>query len=550
MLDFEGGDVELDREMIEMIRDPIVHLVRNAIDHGIEPPSERIAAGKREIGLLSLAARQSGNTISIVIADDGRGLNLDKIGTKALAVGLVSAEQLAAMPRERVADLIFEAGLSTADEVSAVSGRGVGMDVVRANIEKVGGSIKIASQEGLGTQLHLQIPLTLSIISALIVSVRGQCFAIAQSGIEEIAHGASDSIEFCPAGKTDLITFRGRRIPCLSLDNVLGLGSRRAGRDQRLVLLRLGNGDLFALGVDRIHDQEDLVIKPLAPAVMDCGLYAGSTLLDDGNPVLMLDIPKIAQAHGLAREAGLRAAEPVDTGSEARRRDQRTVMTFVALDGRQRAIALDLVARIDQVPAAAVDVDGKRRQVVVDGQLMTLVGPEPAGALPDPLPLLRLSDGEQVLAYAVARLGDTASIDPVLAQADSDEPIEGVALIDGQPVPVVDGFSLFARYTSPKQPDRMPVCRLPAGDQWVERMLAPLVTAAGYAIAEGEEDPADVVLAIAGQDLAPAAGNSASVITIHATPDHPGVPGQDVYRYDRDGLIAALRHAAAGKVLR
>ena len=169
MVDFDGGDVELDREMIESIRDPITHIIRNAIDHGIETPSERLAAGKREIGLLSMTARQAGNRISLIVSDDGRGLDLDRICAKAIDSGAVTAGEVEAMNDRQKFDLIFEPGLSTAEQVSEVSGRGVGMDVVRANLEKVGGSIHVDSAEGEGSLFYLQLPLTLSIVSGLII---------------------------------------------------------------------------------------------------------------------------------------------------------------------------------------------------------------------------------------------------------------------------------------------------------------------------------------------------------------------------------------------
>ncbi len=550
MVDFEGGDVELDREMIEMIRDPVTHLIRNAIDHGIEKPSERLKSGKREIGMLAIAARQSGNRITIVISDDGAGLNADKIGKKAVASGLVSQKELDAMPPESVTDLIFEAGLSTADEVSAVSGRGVGMDVVRANIEKIGGTITVSSNPGEGTMFFLQIPLTLSIISALTVSVDGQRFAIPQSYVEEIAHGASASVEFSRVGETDLVTFRDRRLPCLTLNNVLGVKPRAAGWDQRLVLLRLGSGDLFALAVDKIHDQEDLVIKPLAPAVMQTGTYAGTTLLDDGSPVLMLDIPTIASENGLVSDVRARPAQANITEKTAVEERGRTLMTFVGLDGKRRAIGMELVARIDQVPDEAFAVDDDRSQVVVDGNIMTLVGVGNKAANAEiptgNVKLLRLSDSERELAYAVAELGESVVITEDLASPESDKNLEGVALIEGKPVPVVDGYRLFAKHGGAATPVEKLVCRLPEGDDWVDRMLQPLVAAAGYRVASDADETADVTIALADKAETIEASDASHVIKIHSDPDAAAENDDSVYRYDRAALENALRKARIG----
>lgn len=540
MVDFEGGDVELDREMIEMIRDPITHLIRNAIDHGIEKPAARLAAGKREIGMLAIAARQSGNKISIMISDDGGGLDTAKIGAKAVSSGLVTQSELDAMSDDAVMDFIFEAGLSTADTVGAISGRGVGMDVVRANIEKIGGEISVSSNAGEGTMFFLQIPLTLSIVSALTVSVDGQRFAIPQSYVEEIAHGGSASIQFSRVGDTDLVTFRDRRFPCLTLNNVLELEPRNAGPDQRLVLLRLGSNDLFVLAVDKIHDQEDLVIKPLSPSVMISGTYSGTTLLDDGSPVLMLDVPNIASQNGLISDVRQRPSQASEVETIVESAPTRTVMTFVAFNGRKRAIALDLVARIDQVDATAIDIDGDREQVVIGGRIMPLIGVDGA-SLPDTqIKLLRLSDSECEVALAVAELGESVEIDAQLTQSE-DPSFEGVALIGDQPVPLIDAYRIFARHAQPARIARTAICRLPEGDPWTERMLAPLVEAAGYEIATGDE-PADVTIAIAidgAADLPPS--DEAAVITLHSDPDAVGTSGSGVYRYDREGLLTALR---------
>ena len=541
MVDFEGGSVELDREMIEMIRDPITHLIRNAIDHGIETPSERIARGKREIGMLSITSRQSGNQITMAITDDGAGLDEAKIGAKAVAAGLVTQSELDAMPSDDIVSLIFEPGLSTADQVSAISGRGVGMDVVRSNIEQIGGRISVSSEPGKGAQFFLELPLTLSIISALTVSVEGQFFAIPNSYVEEIAHGASSSVVFSEIGDRDLVTFRGQRIPCLTLNNVLDVTPRRAGPDQRLILLRLGGGDIFALAVDRIHDQEDLVIKPLSPAVMATQVYAGTTLLDDGRPVLMLDIPAIAASHGLVSDIRSR---PVNTGegvTQTAATSTRTLMTFVDLDGRRRAIGMDLVSRIDQVEQSAFDIEGERAQVVIDQKIIELAG-KPKGAFPaGKVRLLRLSDSQSDLAYPVAELGETVEYDGSMAPADTDPEIEGVALIDGLPIPVVDGYHLFAAHGAGPAPEAQLVCRLPAEDEWVNRMLAPLVKAAGYRLTEDSDAEADVVI-ITGDTAAGQAETHDNVITILSDPgDAANTPG--IYRYDRAAIVQALSSA-------
>jgi two-component system chemotaxis sensor kinase CheA len=221
-VELENGEVELDREMIELIRDPLLHIIRNAVDHGIEAPADRLAAGKREAGMLTISARQSGNTIHIGIMDDGRGIDTDRLAAKAVASGTHTAEQIAAMSRDEKIELIYEAGLSTAESVTSISGRGVGMDVVRANIEKFGGTLEIESLPAKGTRFLICVPLTLSILPSLTVEAGGQTFAIPRSYVEEIVSTAGGNLEFAQVGERRFVTFRDRRLACVSLGDRSG----------------------------------------------------------------------------------------------------------------------------------------------------------------------------------------------------------------------------------------------------------------------------------------------------------------------------------------
>ena len=542
MIDAEGGAVELDREMIEMIRDPITHLIRNSVDHGIETAVERETAQKPSTGLISITSRQSGNKIAIALSDDGAGLDVEKIGQKAVAAGLLSQNALETMPDDRIFDLIFEAGLSTSDAVSGISGRGVGMDVVRSNIEKIGGTIEVRSTRGEGTTFVMHIPLTLSIISALTVSVGEQAFAIPHSYVAEIAHGKSAALAFSQAGETDLVTFRENRIPCLTLGNVLGLSTRRAGTDQRLIMLKLSGGETFALAVDQIYDQEDLVIKPLAPAIMDAKLYGGSTLRDDGQPILMLDIPAIARTHGLLFVNQVRAVqrEPVEPVSQ--NADQRTFMTFVDLHGRSRAVAMDLVTRIEQINGEDISVEGELAQVVIDGRILTLSGIDGAEVPSGQIRLLRLSDGDNHLGFPVLQLGQSIDCFEPLEPHDTDPSIEGIALLEGKAVPVIDGYSLFARFITGRSSSRRLTCALPEGDEWANRLLAPLISAAGYTVIRNSDFAADVTIVTGDRNHNPEQ-HSGPTIYVHSDVDKAGDPGGGIYRYDRTALLEALRRA-------
>lgn len=546
LIDLEGGNVELDREMIETIRDPVTHLIRNAIDHGIEPPAARRAAGKREMGLLTLSAHQSGNTIAIVVSDDGRGLDEEKIAAKAVTTGLISPAERATLSRDKVLQLIFEPGFSTAEQVSNISGRGVGLDVVRQNLEKVGGSIAVSSQPGVGTLFTLQIPLTLSIIAGLTVEVAGQRLAIPQGYIEEIIEASAEALDYARMGDTALVTFRGERVPCLLLADVLGLPAPdMAQGTHTLALLRLASGDLFALAVERIHSHGDLVVKPLAPAVMKCGLYAGSALLDDGQPVLLLDVTRIAAEYDLlsdtrARAAGRPGEEPGTAAPRASR-----AMLFTTLSGRRAAVRLELVQRIETIPASAIDASGAQPRAVIDGVILPLVGLGESVPARPKLRLLRLSDGLVEVLYAVGDVEDAIELPHSLAPVADDPLVEGLALHEGRPVALLDGHELFARHGDAPQLAARPLCRLPDTD-WARTILAPLVEAAGYAIADSDT-PAGEAVTIITEDIYEVASHlgqlpQGEIIRLR---DHPDAPSDapSIYRYDRDGFLKALRAA-------
>lgn len=548
MVDLDGGDVELDREMIETIRDPLTHIIRNAIDHGIEAPAARLADGKREIGLLAIAARQSGNTINIVISDDGRGLNEDRIAAKAVHTGLVTAAERQGMTRDKILNLIFEPGFSTAETVSTVSGRGVGLDVVRQNLEKVGGSIKVSSIPGEGTTFTLQIPLTLSIIAGLTVEAGGHCFAIPQSYVEEIVQASAKALDLTLMGETALVTFRGNRVPCLMLGEVLGLEACDiAAAEPTLVMLRLASGDLFALAVEGIHNHGDLVVKPLAPAVMKSGLYAGSTLLDDGQPVLLLDVANIAAQHGLVSETRRRVISTPDAETAADADAQRA-MLFTDFAGRRCAVRLELVQRIETAPVTAIDRSAARPRVVIDGLILPLVGLPDTPLTQPRLRLLRLDDGACELLFAVREVEDAVELTGALAPVPEDPLAEAMTLIGGQPVTLIDAHALFALHGEPPLAAARPACVLPDGD-WARSILAPLMTAAGYDIVPEAGAPAGAI-GIVFEDVyevAEALGRAlpGRVIRLRDQPDAPA-GSATIYRYDREGLLAALAEAACG----
>ena len=552
-IDLEGGDVELDREMIEMIRDPLTHIIRNAIDHGIEAPSGRAAAGKNETGSISITARQAGNMISIVVSDDGQGLCEEKIAQKALTTQLITSADREEMSKEDILQMIFQPGFSTAKEVSNISGRGVGLDVVRQNLERVGGTISVKSTKGVGTLFTLQIPLTLSIITGLNVEVSNQRFSIPQSYVEEIIHSSSKVLDFTKVGETGLVTFRGDRVPCLKLSDVLELpASELAEEDHTMVMLRLANGDLFALAVDDIHSHGDIVVKPLAPAVMSAGIYAGSSLLDDGMPVLLLDITSIAAENNILSDLRSKPSRTDQKAQECEADEVARAMLFTDFDGRRRAIRLDLVKRIETVPMAALDRSGLSPRVVIDGVILPITGLPERPLERDKLRLLRLSDGNSQLAYAVSAVLEAAELGNALKPVGDDPMIEAVTLLGDEPISLLDGHELFARFGERPIETKRPVCRLPE-DEWSRTILAPLITNAGYEVSYDFEAGEDVAIWFDEEYEAAAALDmefAAPVVRLRETPEAPE-SSPTIYRYDREGLLDALNKARhiGGKAL-
>jgi two-component system chemotaxis sensor kinase CheA len=546
LVDIEGGDVELDREMIEMIRDPLTHIIRNAVDHGIEKPADRLKAGKREIGVLAVSARQSGNQILIDIQDDGRGIDGKKLVEKAIANGVVTKDEAAQLsPRDQLA-LIFEAGLSTASEVTAISGRGVGMDVVRSNVERIGGIVEVDSKPGEGARMTLRVPLTLTIIPALTVSIAGQHFAIPRSAIEEIVRANGESVTLEHVGGAGVATIRGRRVPEISLASVLGLDSQVDEQDRTLVVLRPAGGDVYALSVDRIHDHEELVVKPAAPAVMATGLYAGTTLADDGSPILLFDPAGIAAVGGVKLEVQERTARiaegPASTISKAT-----PVLLFRGLDGGRRALRLAVVDRIEEVPASAVGETAGQLRVQLGEAILPLAGARAADIGEGKVRLFRLNDGLHEIGYAFAEVIDFATIEHDIIHAERPGEISGVSLVNNEPAELVDAHWLFANHTGadvPKQEQL--VCLIPDWDPWMQNMLLPLVEAAGYRVVDdAENDKADVVIACLGEELPDHASHK--TIWLRSEPDVANTKDFSIYRYDRAGLLTALKSVGGGR---
>jgi two-component system chemotaxis sensor kinase CheA len=382
-LDMRGADTELDRQVLELIKDPLTHMVRNSADHGLEMPDERRRAGKPETGRIRLNAYHEGGHILIEIADDGRGLNTERIRAKVLAQGLATELELSGMPERDLHRFIFRAGFSTAQAVTAVSGRGVGMDVVKTNVERIGGTIDVASSVGGGTSFTIKIPLTLAIVSALIVEVAGERFAVPQIGVLELVRvgGGSDAkverIKDAP-----VLRLRDRLLPLVSLADVLGLSdtdAQAALTDRGFIVVTQVGASVFGIIVDRLYDTEEIVVKPVPPILRHIGMFSGNTILGDGSVIMILDPNGIARATGVAAEsAGSRAAAVVPATS-FRSSERTALLLFRAGDATPKAVPLGLVARLDDIPLNQIENSGGVPVVQYRGQLMPLVSMSGAG---------------------------------------------------------------------------------------------------------------------------------------------------------------------------
>jgi two-component system chemotaxis sensor kinase CheA len=375
-LEMEGRETELDKTILEAVKDPLTHLVRNAVDHGIEPPEGRLAAGKEEQGLLLLRAFHEGGQVNIEIRDDGAGMDPSLIAAKALERGLVDAEQLARMNEREITNLIFLPGFSTASSVTNVSGRGVGMDVVKSNLEKIGGSVDVSSVVGAGTTFHVKIPLTLAIIPALTVVCAGDRYAIPTVNLAQLVRLEGEqgraSIEL--VSETPVYRLRGKLLPLVYLDRELGVSEPDSGERDRVLIAVLQVEDRrFGLVVDDILDTQEIVVKPLSSQLESIPVYAGATILGDGSVALILDIPALAQRANVLRAGRELARGAADHTDDDRPETRETLLVASVGQDRRIAIPLALVTRLEEFPAASIEHVGSRALVQYRDEILPLV---------------------------------------------------------------------------------------------------------------------------------------------------------------------------------
>ena len=376
-LEMEGSQTELDKTIIESIKDPLTHVVRNSLDHGIESPAEREAAGKQQQGLLFLRAFHEGGQVNIEISDDGAGLDMEAIRAKAIERGIVTPQHAAAMSDREVGNMIFLAGFSTARKVTNISGRGVGMDVVKTNIEKIGGTVDVTSVRGRGTTLKIKIPLTLAIIPALIVTTGAERFAIPQVSLVELVRlegkAAETGIEMIQ--EASVYRLRGNLLPVIYLNRELKLGgkSTRSAEESINIVVLQADGRQFGLVVDEINDTEEIVVKPLGKQLKGISCFAGATIMGDGKVALILDILGLAQLASLAGESCDHAAVAAQGGSGERAGQRESWLLFRVGDRGKLAVPLSMVSRLEEFDPATIEMSGSHQVVQYRGEIMPLV---------------------------------------------------------------------------------------------------------------------------------------------------------------------------------
>jgi two-component system, chemotaxis family, sensor kinase CheA len=585
-LEMHGANTELDRQVLEMVKDPLTHLVRNCADHGIENPAERLAAGKPRSGKIRLSAWHQGGHIIIEIADDGRGLDLDRIRALALEHGLLGESDLAAKSDSEICNLIFTPGFSTATRVTSVSGRGVGMDVVRANVEQIGGTVDLKSVRKIGTTFSIKIPLTLAIVSALIVEASDERFAIPQLSVLELVRASGEHrIEWIK--DTPVLRLRKELLPLLHLNEVLRLGESRPDHGF-VVVMQVGN-QVFGLVVDGLFHTEEIVIKPMSSKLRHIAAFSGTTILGDGTVIMIIDPNGIVQALGRATPVLARAQEALASTEDADNRDLTPLLVFRAGSPQPKAVPLSLISRLEEIDCGRIERSNGQYLVQYRGQLMPLlcIDAETAIKLDGMQPVLVFSDQNRSMGLLVDEIIDIVEQRLDIEVASEQPGVLGCAVVKGRATEVMDvghflpqAFAGRLDRRDARSASLAPKVLLVDDSAFFRDMLAPLIKAAGYQV---------VAVASAAQALATlSSGTAIDVVltdiempemdgfalatTLRQDPKTAGIPviaisamisteavqrgrragfHSFVAKFDRTGLIAAIKeqtdelHAAA-----
>jgi two-component system chemotaxis sensor kinase CheA len=383
LIEMEGKETELDRSLLEAIKDPLTHIVRNSVDHGIETPEQRVARGKRPEGHLKLRACHEGGQVLVEISDDGAGIDTARVKGKAIEKGLITAQQAGRMSEGELLNLVFLPGFSTAEKVTNLSGRGVGMDVVKTNIDRVNGTVDLQSKIGKGTVIKIKIPLTLAIVRAVIIQSRGKRFAIPQVNIQELVRLDSDRVksEIESVHGAPVYRMRGRLLPLVYLSDELKLARKKdadlaSQEDATNIVVLQANDHPFGLVVDEINDSEEIVVKPLSKQLRGLKVFAGATIMGDGKVALILDVVGLAQNASILSESRDKAMTEKNaelTAIEEQRSEKQTFLLFAGPDDSRMAVPLSSVARLEEFPAAEIEKSGGEWVIQYRGKILPLL---------------------------------------------------------------------------------------------------------------------------------------------------------------------------------
>ncbi|MBX7100408.1 MAG: chemotaxis protein CheW [Myxococcaceae bacterium] len=457
-VEMRGKETELDRTILDAIKDPLTHIVRNAVDHGLESPQARVDAKKPRTGTLVLRGYHEGGQVIVEVSDDGAGLDLNAIRRRAIERRLVTEEGAARLTAFELGQLVFLPGFSTAAKVTNLSGRGVGMDVVKSNVERIGGTVDLHSQPGQGTTVQIRIPLTLAIVPALVVHDAGQRFAIPQANLVELVHLEADSgapgIEY--VREAPVVRLRGQLVPIVTLRALFGAAPRRldaAHGPINLVILQ-ANDRRFALVVDEIRDTQEIVVKPLGKELKALSTFAGATIMGDGKVALILDVVGLAQQSGLARARGERAAAQVPGAPsgqvhEVEGSEHQTLLLFTVGGGSTLAVPLARVARLEDVHRERFERSGDRWVVQSRGELLpiiSLVGPTTAtpAELPVTAPVIVHSSGTRSIGFLVGSIVDVVNAAVAAERCNERRGLKGATVVHGRVTDLLDVDAVIA----------------------------------------------------------------------------------------------------------
>jgi two-component system chemotaxis sensor kinase CheA len=554
VLEMRGQDTELDRQVLELMRDPLTHMVRNSADHGLETSAERRAAGKPEAGRIMLNAYHEGGHIIIEISDDGRGIDVGRVRAKALAKGLATEAELAAMSDAQIRAFIFRAGFSTAEAVTAISGRGVGMDVVRSNIERIGGTIELVSTQGAGSCFTIKIPLTLAIVSAVIVRSAGERFAIPQIAVRELVragdHGTSADQKSGPAdaairieqvGGAAVLRLRDELLPLVNLATLLRLeqhGNDELSKESTVVVVAIGPLKL-GIVVDEVFDTEEIVVKPVAPVLRHVTMFSGNTILGDGSVIMILDPNGVARTAGIAARSS-RADVSQDALTRAGSEEQVALLLFRA-GGRPGlfAVPLSLVARLETIASAQIEPSSSGYVTQYRGQLMKLIAMQDADRVEGAAPhapgenqsVLVFADGARSMGLMVDSIVDVLHGKLNVELGSQRSGVLGTAVIGGQAADVLDtGYWLTLAWqdwfaNKQTQAGRRPHILVVEDSDFFRQLLVPALSAAGYDVTSARD--AEAALALRDSGLV--------VDAVVSDIEMPGMGGLEFARQARRG---------------